>query len=277
MNKLVTAIYLGLFNTEYGGRPPAWRTRYFNGIIQLKNNNFQKIVYTSSKLSSDIQAYINKNCTVEQANLFTVKVFELDQFVHHSKIIEIKQAQNIKHNIDRCIHVQWLKFWLLNKELEANNYVFWIDAGLIDHILFPCSTYKNLTNIINQTYLENLIKRINDKTFIITGDRNKGFTGPTGPPSLKSLKNYNLHPIGGFFGGLSTSLEKTIKRYELIIEQYLNNKTLYFEEAVMEDDFLHNTDEYIFDTFDTWYHENTKWFNQKQLEKIKSFHKVFYN
>ena len=161
MNKIVTAIFGELWDTKYGGRPKQWKLRYLNGILRFKNNNFKKIIYTSDTEAESIRVFLRRELTSTELELYTVKIYNFQSYYRHDQILELLQLE-INKGIppDRSIHIQWLKFEFLNKEAETGSYVYWVDAGLIDPILFPDSVYTQSFEMLNEKYLTGLNAKI---------------------------------------------------------------------------------------------------------------------
>jgi hypothetical protein len=271
MNKLVTCVYLNLYKTVLGGRPPAFKVRYLNGLVNLKSNSLQKVVYTSSSTLDCIVNFVEKNTNREEFNKYSFKTFELENYKYYKNICNLQQTSKAVSS-DRCITLQWSKFDFMNNETnEENEFVFWVDAGLISPVLFPSSVYdKSHLNILSDKYFANLTQNIKEKCYCIAGDRSNGYLH-FAPSHLMKLKNFNLHPIGGFFGGRSCELKQALNRYSDLVDQHIRNELLYSEETLLEIDFLNHEHNYFTDSFDSWHHEDTKRYDSTKKQFYKTF------
>ena len=250
MNKLVTCVYLGLYNTYKGGRPGAFRDRYIQGILSLKNNTYQKVIYTDQNMSGILLDHLNRNCTEEQIKLYDIKIFDIDKCKYSQDITRLLQDGSNTFPRDRSIHVQWAKFHFLQAESENADQLYWIDAGLISPTLFPKNIIPdNAANVITDTYLNNLIDKVKDKMYVLVGDRHNGFNGP-------GFRENRYHPVGGFFGGSATAVKNALSQFDQLQSEYINKHKLIFEEAIMETCFYNNMGDYMYDVFDSWYHED---------------------
>lgn len=263
MNKLVTCIFLKFYGTDKGGRPGTWKERYFQGVSHLNNNSYQKIIYTDQDTKPVLESYIDRVCSAEQKQLYDIKVYDIDDCRHSHELTRIKQESGDYGPKDRCVHVQWGKFHFLDLEAADAEQLYWVDAGLISSTLFPKSVFPdNASDVITDAFLNKLKEQIADKVYITVGDRHNGFNGP-------GDRQRKYHPVGGFFGGTSSSVMRMIDRIDRIQRKYIEKVKPMFEEVLMEDDFYHSQDDYSYEVFDSWYHEDHMLKDQAAAKNIK--------
>jgi hypothetical protein len=158
MNKLVSGIFLGLYRTDKGGRPNAWKERYYSGVAHLKDNSFQKVIYITPGLKDELERFLTKECSKEQLDRYTLKPFDLNNIKYHGDITRVRETTGGAPQPDRCIHVQWGKFEFLANEAQDANNVFWIDAGLISNVLFPKRIYPDrASEVVSDKFLSDVI------------------------------------------------------------------------------------------------------------------------
>jgi hypothetical protein len=274
MKKLVSAIYLNYNRTPKGGRPFLWKDRYINGIANLRNNSYQKIIYTDGdeRILNQLNKTLSAKCSDDELKLFEIKTFDINKCKFSSQLDDLGPKENRDPLAQRCPHVQYAKIDFLYKESLSSEFAFWIDAGLISPNLFPKRLVPSAeTEIITDKYLTSLESRIKDKLYFICGNRHRGFSGP-------SPNSYQYHPIGGFFGGSKIACDFLSSKYSSIAQSFLNEGTVLAEQGVMEEMLYENIraegDEIIFDIFESWYHEDHMVKQGAQAKNIK-FYKVF--
>lgn len=246
MDRLVTCAILGLLEDGLGGRPKTWEDRYIQGISHLRNNTWEKTVYISSYLKDNLNRALKGVCDDEQLSRYNIIPFDIHRCEFSNDVTRVVG----ENKNARSLHVQYGKFWFMNQSAGEPGNTYWIDAGLISSSLFPQRIFPSKAHeVITDTYLQNLTSRITDKVYVIVGNRKKGFTA-AGDNSRA------LHPIGGFFGGPNNQLRLVLNRYNNIIRDQLSQSKAPGEEVIMEDDFTDNQQDYIFDEFDSWYHED---------------------
>ena len=266
MNTLVTCAFLGLLEDKQGGRPKAWEQRYLEGISHLRNNTWKKMVYVSPYLESNMNRLLSTVCDDEQLARFEVLPFDINA-CEFSRDLDriIKEPTGA-----RSLHVQYGKFWFMQQSTQVTGNTYWIDAGLVSSTLFPNKIFPDQAHLVfTDEYLEKLINRVNNKIYVIVGNRKNGFAAP-------GDRTRELHPVGGFHGGCNDSLRVVLDRYRQHIIRYMSNDTTPDNEIVLEDDFYQNKQDYIFDEFDSWYHEDHM-IEQYALINNKKFYQVFTN
>lgn len=253
---IVTCFYTGLINTQFGGRPNSFKRRYLSGITNLQYNTQKKVIYTSNKDYDELFNHINNNVNEKNLERYQIKIFELKNQTFHEKIQSIRKKDGYVQ--DRCLEIQYGKFQFLLNEKDNDEYLWWVDAGLLDEHLFLKEHVNNLEkyNLFNDVFFENLKKDIKESVYFICGDRHNHYSH--GKPDKKFFeKDYQnrYHPVGGFFGGKKELLEDFLTKCNDKIDIILKHNLLYSEEIIMEIIFSENIDDYIFKTFTTWVHK----------------------
>jgi hypothetical protein len=274
MKKLVSAIYLNFNQTTKGGRPYVWRDRYIDGVANLRNNKYKKVIYTDGdqKILGQLNSKLNSVCSKDELNLFEIKTLDIDECEFSSRLDQLMPKEKKRPLDQRCPHVQYAKIDFIKRESIDSEFTFWIDAGLISPNLFPRRLVPHSeTEVITDDYLSLLESRIKDKLYFICGDRQGGFSGPT-------LKGYRYHPVGGFFGGSKPACDSLYSKYKSISLKFLEEGKVHPEQIIMEEMLLaDNSSEdpfILFDSFDSWYHEDHM-IKEGARIKNKKFHQVF--
>jgi hypothetical protein len=278
---IVTCYYSNLNGTIFGGRPKSFSGRYLNGILKLSNNSQKKIIYTSKNDFNELKNFLTQKIDEEKMSLYDIKIFELNNQKFHTQIKKLKNQ--IGYVGDRCLEIQYGKFEFLLNELKNNNdYVWWVDAGLIDEHLFPIEYIEDLNkyNLFNDSFFNGLSKKIDNKILLFCGDRENYYLHGT-PDKKYFTKNYQnkYHPIGGFFGGHSNSLKSFLNSCNEKIENVLTDGKLYSEEIIMEIVFSEEIKNFYYDSFTTWVHEKRGVYLKYNEDDKKFFsknHKPFY-
>lgn len=277
--KIVTAIYNNLFDTVYGGRLNRER-HYLYSLRCLANIGVDIVCYTSKKDLDDIQKYLDdKNIT----NV-TLKIFELNEYQHHNKIMDIKKLNHDRYALDnvwvtRCVEIMWLKLqWLYDESKNSNDKVFWFDAGISHGGIFPKkmntnydesdyeSTFQN-DKAFNINLLDKIDKRSMNKMFAFyCTNRQHAY------PAIM-LNDERLHGsiVAGIFGGDSRIIKEVYDNFMEIVEFLLNNNELMQEEMILT--LIYQAEPELFDveSFDTWYHEDWNCYNTDLISFSKFF------
>ena len=188
-----------------------------------------------------------------------------------------------------------MKFIWPTLEDMSYDYYFWIDAGLSFDGLIPKKHLNTDNNkigfnspLFNNNFLKNLIKKCEDKCIMITKENSKFFYADTVDPKHYTKYNSSRHVVAGLFGGKKEIMNEVIKIFREYLDKITNeDKTLYYEEAIMSLMNCNNPKLFVNLDFDTWYHEDTdsylKRINQNsnvdsnllnQLKNSKSFHQI---
>lgn len=280
---IVTCYYINENNNFLGGRPKSYSFRYLNGILKLSENNQKKVIYTSQNNFEVLKNFLYERLDENKLSLYEIKIFDLTKQKFHERIQKLKGV--IGYVNDRCLEIQYGKFEFLLNELNNNEneeYLWWVDAGLINEHLFPKKYIINLNdyNIFNDIFFVKLKEKINKKLFFICGDRENQYLH--GKPDIKFFnKNYQhrYHPVGGFFGGERNLLNIFLSECNKKIDLVLNNDKLYSEEIIMEIVFSENIENYQYDTFTTWKHEerglDLKIYEKDFEKNYKSYYTTF--
>jgi len=278
---IITGLYLNMFGTKFGGRYKSFKNRYLTGLANLSGNSQKKIVYVKPDDFNEVKNFLSKKLKNEELNLYHLIPFDLKNQTYHNDIQRLKTENGYLD--DRCLEIQYGKLqWMLN-HIDEDDYVWWIDAGLVCTHLFPLKyseDFNNAKKIFNDEYFKKLEERINKKVYFICGDRKRYYAH--GAPLEKYFeKNYQnrYHPIGGFFGGYHTSLKTFLNKTNDKIKLVLDDNRLNSEEMIMEITFSEDIDNHVYDDFTTWRHEDSGDFVKLDENSKKDFinkHRPFY-
>jgi len=291
--KFITCIYSNLHGTQFGGRNDREDHYKYSLLSLLKMTDADFVCYTSSiEYEKMCDFFYNENNV--NNNQLKIKIFDLENNNFKDLINKYKDANDIKKS-QRCFEIQYMKFIWPTLEDMTYDYYFWIDAGLSFDGLIP-KKHLNYDNnkigfnspLFNNNFLKNLVKKCEDKCIVITKENSKFFYANTVDP--KHYKNYNSsrHVVAGLFGGKKDVMNKIIKIFRQYIDKITNeDKTLYYEEAIMSLMNCNHKELFINLDFDTWYHEDTESYlkrvnqNNKfdsillnKLKNSKSFHQI---
>lgn len=275
MKKLISAIYLNYNKTPKGGRPFVWKDRYIQGVVNLRNNKYKKVIYTDGdeRILQQLNSKLKSLCSEDEFNLFEIKTFDINECEFSSKLDEFMPKEDKPMIEQRCYHVQYGKIDFLKAESQDSEYTFWIDAGLISPNLFPNRLVPGIeSEIITDDYLSKLESRIKDRLYFVCGDREHGFGGP-------SIRKHRYHPVGGFFGGSKPACDLFCSKYKSVTSKFLEEGKVYPEQVIMEEILIDDPRDpenatIVFDAFDSWYHEDHM-VKQAAERKNKKFHQVF--
>jgi len=220
-----------------------------------------------------VKDFVKSKVSNEEYNLYVFIPFDLKNQTFHKQIQEIKSINGYLK--DRCLEIQYGKLEWMLKHIDEDDYIWWIDAGLVSDHLFPYKYVKNFNdakNIFNDEYFTKLKNKVGDKLYFVCGDRRR-FYSHGAPKKEYFEKNYQnrYHPIGGFFGGKSNLMKDFIVNTNQKINTILNDNLLYSEEMIIEITFSENIEKCVYDDFTTWKHEDTKYF----LDGDEDFKKEF--
>lgn len=284
----VTCIYDDLFTTEFGGRPdPAWR-RYYFGLESSTKMLAPIVIFTWPHNVTKVETHYKNFLGEEQFNKqIKVMAFDLYQSPFYELIKSIKTYEQ-GYKSDRSYDLTIAKFIFLQKVIELNcfnsNYIFWMDAGLSHSALFP---YKYLDNTVHDkkwtecslftpSVVTESVKRAKDNILFLKCNS----VGHGLPPDLINRKKLNeeqlWYIIGGYFGGPK---EKMKELCSTIMSEFVNhikvNNILFLEEQVLTIHVSFNDEQYVYETFDMWYHEDSGEWVRPYIINKKSFYKIF--
>jgi hypothetical protein len=284
--KIVTSIYSNLFGTKFGGRIGRKDHYRWSLLSLLKMTDAFFVCYTSKKEYDSLVEffYVQNNISEE---LLKFKIFDLEDNDTSELINKWKNFEKTKQS-DRCIEIQYMKFFWTIKELEDYENVFWFDAGLSHSGIIP-DKYLDIKNsntnrhyyesgIFNNYFLEQLINFSETKFVLVSKENSRNYWSATVNPMHFTNYNNSRHIIGGFFGGKRDLWNKIVYLFTKYLYKVTeHDKRLYHEEDILT--LLYNNHKELFKTleFDVWWHENniTKDCPSDFLIKNKSFYKVF--
>lgn len=278
---IISGVFTELFKTKFGGRHGYFKQRYFQGLVNLGGNTQKKVVYVKPEDMDKLVEVLTNNLTEEEYKRYTLIPFDLNDQTYSERILELREKYGYLN--DRCLHVQYGKFqWLLN-HMDEDDYVWWIDAGLVCDHLFPTEYVKNIggpKNVFSDEYFEYVKDKTGEKCYFICGDRHRYYAhGKPNKIFFDSNHQDRYHPIGGFFGGKNDSLKEFLNVANNKIEKVLNEEVLYSEEIIMEIVFSEKKETCVFDDFTTWRHEQSPDYikgDEKYKDLFHREHKPFY-
>jgi hypothetical protein len=284
--KIVTSIYSDLYGTKFGGRIGRKDHYRWSLLSLLKMTDAFFVCYTSKEEYDSLVNffYVQNNISEE---LLKFKIFDLEKNDTIELINKWKNLENTKKS-DRCIEIQYMKFFWTIKELENYENVFWFDAGLSHSGIIPdkyldiksSNTNRHYyeSRIFNNYFLEQLINFSETKFVLVSKENFRNYWSGTVNPIHFNKYDSSRHIIGGFFGGKKELWNKIVYLFTKYIYKVTeHDKRLYHEEDILT--LIFNNHRELFKTleFDVWWHENnvTKDSPSDFLIKNKSFYKVF--
>jgi hypothetical protein len=284
--KIVTSIYSDLYGTKFGGRIGRKDHYRWSLLSLLKMTDAFFVCYTSKEEYDSLVNffYVQNNISEE---LLKFKIFDLEKNDTIELINKWKNLENTKKS-DRCIEIQYMKFFWTIKELENYENVFWFDSGLSHSGIIPdkyldiksSNTNRHYyeSRIFNNYFLEQLINFSETKFVLVSKENFRNYWSGTVNPIHFNKYDSSRHIIGGFFGGKKELWNKIVYLFTKYIYKVTeHDKRLYHEEDILT--LIFNNHRELFKTleFDVWWHENnvTKDSPSDFLIKNKSFYKVF--
>lgn len=265
--KFITAIYNNLYGTELGGRPSRELHYKFSLISLLKMTNADFLCYTSENEIDDLKRFFYDEYKISPEKL-QFKTFDLRENKFKNEINEVKNIDEVKQS-DRCYEIQYSKFFWWWNEDKSYDYYYWIDAGLSHCGLLPnkylaleeINTHQRYfeSNLFNNNFLNNLIKKTNDKFYIIGKENQKYHWSKT--VAEKWYNNYcmDYHIIGGLFGGKPEKWDEIVGLFEDYLYRIIKeDKTLYHEEVILTLIKYNHPELFIMDDFDIWWSKDNK-------------------
>jgi hypothetical protein len=250
--KLVTSAYYNI-----SGHPHHGADRYLRLIKSLPNiaeNTQLPIVCYTSKLHGCYDELARVLDTRKLDNV-TLKVYELEDHPLHESVLKIRQSDSIlgERYTSRPIIVYWAKFDFLLNEMDADEYIYWIDGGLSHNGLFPkrfsigdqtgygFTDYNCTFNF--SCFSKESFGRIN--TFV--GDKILHMVRQSCDADLYAIHKIpelakqfiipsNQHwPVAGIFGAHTSksSLKTYLHAAQNVLQTLVNHNQLTVEEAIM--------------------------------------------
>lgn len=281
----VTSYYANLWDTKFGGRPSR-HEHYLRSFVSIARMNADFVIYTSEKDRPMLEKFLSEHVKTE--NKIDIITYELESFYLHPLINKNLGGWN-KLCPDRCFEVQYLKmFWLREQLTKDYDFVYWIDMGLSHNGLWPKRfsfgsdwyTAQYYFTIFNNNVLNNINKECAEaaKIFAVAIDQVKA---PSHGYPDKVYYNFNsdragkIHVVGGWFGGMKSSVKLLVDLFVAKAERILNDGKVYSEEQLLSVIATEYPQDFNVKLFDSWYHEDTPEFtNFKSLGKY-SFCEVF--
>jgi len=283
--KIITCIYANLHGTELGGRPSrGWHYRWsLMSLLRMSKADF--LCYTSEDEYDDLCNFFYKENGVN-SNKLEIKIFDINQHDCVRLFQKYKDYDFAKVH-DRCMEIQYMKYyWFLREDLSYD-YYYWFDAGLSHSGLIPNKYLINdvhdgsqyyRSTIFDNRFLDNLIEMTGDKFFIVAKENQRNYWSGTVDPIHFNQHNMSHHIIGGFFGGKKHLWVKMMMLYTKYIHQVAeHDKRLYHEEDYMTLMFRNHPELYTNVEFDTWWHEDMSIAGCDMEEHVKinkSFYKI---
>jgi hypothetical protein len=283
--KIITSIYSDLNGTELGGRTGRYGHYRWSLLSLLKMTNADFICYTSESEIESLKNFFYEENKINENKLKFV-VFDLYDTEVKKLINKYKDIENTKKS-DRCIEIQYMKFfWFLDEDMSYD-YYYWFDAGLSHCGLIPRkylakkgingSEYYD-TNLFNNNFLNNLINFSEDKFVVVAKENVRNYwSGMVGNEHFKNFDS-SLHLIGGFFGGKKELWARIIMLFtKYIYEVSFVDNRIYHEEEILT--LMYRNHEELFKKldFDTWWHEDERLPGLDIVEHTnnnKSFYKI---
>ena len=281
--QFVTAIYTGLEGTRFNGNAGAIFQRYKDSLKSLADGGYNIVCYTSAAHIEELTEHFKDN-----PNLKLI-VEELSENYYHHDIERVKDM-HARYTTEtswrsRCVEIMWGKFhWLWEhvSELEKDEHLFWIDAGLFHGGLisnkYRSENSKNFFDFDKITQERDLYadlakytddKILNVKSVIVNhGSDDYCVVYPERP-------QYGV--IGGVFGGKRDQLLEYISGAVLSMQYVLDHDLLLKEEEIMYQLNSRQPEKFTDFMFNSWYHE--EWpdmYNPDSSISFSDFFKVLH-
>jgi hypothetical protein len=283
--KIITSIYSNLYGTELGGRIGRHGHYRWSLLSLLKMSDADFICYTCEEEYEDLKNffYVENNISEKQLKIV---VFDLWNTEVKELISKFKNVESTKQS-DRCIEIQYMKFfWFLNEDMSYD-YYYWFDAGLSHCGLIPNkylakhgihnSQYYQ-SDLFNNDFLNNLIQKTEDKFIIVAKENQRNYWSGTVNPIHFNNHDMSYHVIGGFFGGKKELWSRIVMLFTKYIHQVSHHDNrLYHEEDIMTLMFRNHPELFTNLEFDTWWHEDERISGLDMNEHLKinkSFYKI---
>lgn len=282
--KFITSIYSDLHGTEFGGRPSRGGHYRWSLLSLLKMTDADFVCYTSEKEYNSLVEFFYKRHSVDQ-NQFKIEVFDLKKSPFYDELYQIKNQRLSEFiNSDRCLEIQYNKFFWFDLEVGEYEYYFWIDAGLSHCGLLPDKwlPYKDMesrwynSDIFDNKFLENLLKFTSDKIFIIAKDNVRNYWSGTVNPKYYTKYDSSRHIIGGLFGGKKENFRKLVDNFKNYLSILLSDGLTPSEENILSLINVNESEFFIRKYFDTWWCPDNapKDLSDQYFIDNKSFYKV---
>lgn len=283
--KLITCNYTNLYGTKLNGRLNRDDVYKFS-LRGIAESGAQIVNYTCPYNLAITGPYFTEqkltNVTSIDYDLTTSPYYEREMAI---KDIEPKYYQDTSWG-NRCIEIMWGKFlWLEEnfKNLNDDDYLFWIDAGLSHGGIIPkkYNTFEGKIEygkphkpeellleyahrhdlIFNEQFIPSLEKYAGDKVFVICANHNQHGDAL----GFDFFNDLGLYPIGGLFGGKKKVMLPVIQRFKELADIILESKRLVKEEQIMAVILVEHPEWFKTFKFETWYHPDWNCYNPKLI------------
>lgn len=287
--KLVTSYY------AFHHDPPFWGHHARDGwykysLVSICNVGHEIICYTDEG-DKGYNQLINVKEKFKLDNL-TIKIFKLEdnpwqEAVYNIRINNPEKYNNINYHLyRRSSQIYWLKWLFMEKEIEPDINLYWIDCGLSTWGLFPKSSsewgshpnwdksfegeyypdveyrYFSFTKAFNPEAIERINnfhenKIINLCSVWKANDTEEFFEKTKINPPEVQKTDYYLFPVAGFWGGNSNVILDYIKKfYETVDKVLATENYICTEQEIMY--YLYHKEPHLYKKwgFDTFYHED---------------------
>lgn len=263
---IVTAYYVNLYGTKFGGRYPPRDMHYQNSFRSLaKMTNADFFIYCAPEHEQDLQ-YLK-----EQYPDITINIIpsDLNNFYMNDLFNLYKNFDEAKTSM-RCQELQYCKtLWMAQ---VANDYtydhIYWFDMGLSYTGLFP-NKYMVLDegkeiefynfSLLSNEMLEGLKKHSGDKiTFMLIANRDvfvyrRHLDLKYYPEGYK----HEWHCIGGILGGKRENVKWLHETFcKEAVDYIQESKTVEDEEVIYQFIYAKYQDRIAPAYFDVWHHED---------------------
>lgn len=281
--KIITSIYSHLNGTDLGGRTGRHGHYRWSLLSMLKMSQADFICYTSQEEIEDLENffYIQNNIDSEKLKFVT---FDLYNTEVKKLISKFKDVESTRHS-ERCIEIQYMKFfWFLNEDMSYD-YYYWFDAGLSHCGLIPkkylakkginASEYYT-TNLFNNILLKNLVDFSENKFVVVAKENVRNYwSGMVGHEHFNEFDS-SLHIVGGFFGGHKNLWAQIVMLFtKYIYEVSYADGRIYHEEEIMTLMYQNHKELFKKLDFDTWWHEDER-LPGLDIEEHVKINKSFY-
>jgi hypothetical protein len=281
--KIITAIYSDLYGTEIGGRPGRNSHYRLSLLSLLKMTDADFLCYTSEREIQSLKDFFYNIKQISQEQL-KFEVFDLLD-TKFKDLINLRKDIESTKNGDRCVEIQYSKFfWWWNEDGSYENY-YWVDAGLSHCGLIPNKYLLDTTSyeryfescLFNNNFLNNLISFTDNKCFLIGKENNRNFWSKT--VNQKWYKEYekDIHIIGGIFGGKKEIWDTIVPIFEDYVKKILTeDEGLPHEELIMSLMYINHKELFVRKHFDIWWCPDNapNETPQKFFDENKSFYRI---
>lgn len=283
--KFITAIYSNLHGTEFGGRPSRGTHYRWSLLSLLRMTDADFTCFTSENEYEDLSNFFYDKNGINKKKL-EIKVFDLKNSVFFNQLYEIKSKKIEEYKSwDRCLEIQYNKFFWFDDEDKSYDYYFWIDAGISHCGLLPDmwlnkeKGYESQfysTNVFDNKFLKNLIDFTGEKIFIIAKDNLRNYWSGTVDPKHYTNFNQDYHIIGGLFGGRLQRFQDLVDLFKRYLYLLLDEGNTPMEENILSLINVNHSDLFERKYFDVWWHPQNgpKGLDSNFFEVNKSFYKI---